>query len=123
DRGIDTGSQDRQMARTSSKTSRVGGASRKAHGARDRSASVRPSREDAEAAVRTLLAWVGEDPARPGLRKTPARFLGAYDDWFVGYRTDPRELLGSSFQEVKGYDQVVALTNIDFESHCEHHVA
>lgn len=73
--------------------------------------------------MRTLLAWVGEDPARAGLRKTPARFLGAYDDWFAGYRTDPYELLGSSFQEVRRSDQVVALTNIDFESHCEHHVA
>ena len=84
---------------------------------------ARPSRDEAEAAVRTLLAWIGEDPARPGLRKTPARFLGAYGDWFTGYGTDPYELLGSSFQEIGRSDQVVALTNIDFESHCEHHVA
>lgn len=84
---------------------------------------ARPSREEAEAAVRTLLAWIGEDPSRRGLKRTPARFLGAYEDWFAGYRTDPRELLGSSFQEVDRPRQMVSLTNVDFESHCEHHVA
>lgn len=86
-------------------------------------ADQRPSREDAEAAVRTLLAYVGEDPARPGLRKTPARFVGAYEDWFSGYRIDPYALLGSSFAQVDRYDRIVALTNVHFESHCEHHVA
>jgi GTP cyclohydrolase I len=86
-------------------------------------ADQRPSREDAEAAVRTLLAYVGEDPARPGLRKTPARFIGAYEDWFNGYRTDPYALLGSSFAQVDRYERIVALTNVHFESHCEHHVA
>jgi GTP cyclohydrolase I len=83
----------------------------------------KPSREEAEAAVRTLLAWVGEDPARRGLQKTPARFLGAYEDWFAGYKVDPHALLGTSFQQVERYDRIVALTHIDFESHCEHHVA
>jgi GTP cyclohydrolase IA len=91
--------------------------STKARGAR------RPSRADAEAAVRTLLAYIGDDPDRPGLRKTPARFIGSYDDWFSGYHTDPRALLGASFAHVERYDRIVALTHIDFESHCEHHVA
>ncbi len=88
-----------------------------------RKAPARPDREAAEAAVRTLLAWIGEDPQRQGLRKTPARFLGAWDDWFNGYQVDPYALLGSSFQEVDRHDRIVALTDIDFESHCEHHVA
>jgi GTP cyclohydrolase I len=86
-------------------------------------AAARPTREAAEAAVRTLLAYIGEDPARGGLRKTPARFVGAYEDWFNGYRTDPYELLGSSFAQVDRYERIVALTNVHFESHCEHHVA
>lgn len=85
--------------------------------------TTRPSRETAEAAVRTLLEFIGEDPDRAGLRRTPVRFLGSYEDWFSGYRTDPYELLGSSFQKVGGYQRVVTLTDIDFESHCEHHVA
>jgi GTP cyclohydrolase I len=89
-----------------------------------RKKSVRkPSREVAESAVRTLLAFIGEDPQRKGLKRTPARFLGAYEDWFAGYRVDPYELLGSSFHQVEHYDRIVALTNVDFESHCEHHVA
>lgn len=88
-----------------------------------RPAARPPTREDAEAAVRTLLAYIGEDPARPGLRKTPARFVGAYEDWFNGYQTDPYALLGSSFAHVERYERIVALTNVHFESHCEHHVA
>lgn len=83
----------------------------------------KPSRDDAESAVRTLLAFIGEDPERRGLKRTPARFLGAYEDWFAGYREDPYQLLGTSFHQVDQYDRIVALTNIDFESHCEHHVA
>jgi len=92
--------------------------------AKSRKKSVRkPSRDEAESAVRTLLAFIGEDPQRSGLKRTPARFLGAYEDWFAGYRVDPYELLGSSFHQVEHYDRIVALTNVDFESHCEHHVA
>ncbi len=92
--------------------------------AKSRRTPVRkPSRESAEAAVRTLLAYIGEDPQRAGLRRTPARFLGAYEDWFAGYREDPHELLGSSFQQVEHYDRIVVLANVHFESHCEHHVA
>lgn len=83
----------------------------------------RPGRNEAEAAVRVLLAYIGEDPERRGLRKTPARFVGAYEDWFAGYAVEPATVLGSSFGEVDRYDRIVALTNIDFESHCEHHVA
>lgn len=83
----------------------------------------RPTRAEAEAAVRVLLGWLGDDPGRPGLRKTPARVAGAFEDWFSGYAVDPYELLGSSFQEVSQYDRIVTLRDIDFESHCEHHLA
>ncbi len=86
-------------------------------------AQRRPTREQAEAAVRVLLAWTGDDPARSGLRKTPARVLGSFDDWFSGYAVDPYELLGGSFQQVTNYDRIVTLRDIDFESHCEHHMA
>ena len=92
--------------------------------ATSRKKSVRkPSRNEAESAVRTLLAFIGEDPQRNGLKRTPARFLGAYEDWFAGYGVDPYDLLGSSFQQVEHYDRIVALTDVDFESHCEHHMA
>ncbi len=83
----------------------------------------RPSREDAEQAVRTLLGWIGEDPDRAGLRRTPTRVLKSFSDWYSGYGVDPAEILGSSFPDAEGYQGMVALTNIDFESHCEHHMA
>lgn len=83
----------------------------------------RPSRADAEAAVRTLLAYVGDDPDREGLRDTPKRFIKAYDDWFAGYEVDPESVLSTTFEEVEGYDDLVLLRNIKVESHCEHHVA
>ena len=83
----------------------------------------RPSQKEAEEAVRILLRWIGEDADRPGLRRTPARVVSAYQDWYVGYDTDPVALLGSSFQQVDQYDEVVVLRDIDFESHCEHHMA
>ena len=88
-----------------------------------KSASRRPTRAQAEAAVRVLLGWTGDDANRVGLRKTPGRVVGALEDWFAGYRTDPYELLGSSFQQVSHYDRIVTLRDIDFESHCEHHMA
>lgn len=88
-----------------------------------KSRTRRPSRAEAEEAVRVLLRWAGDDPARPGLRRTPARVIGAYEDWFAGYAVDPYELLGSSFQHVNHYNRVVTLRDIDFESHCEHHMA
>ncbi len=81
------------------------------------------SREQAEDAVRTLLRWSGEDPAREGLLDTPKRVVKAYTDWFSGYRLDPDEYLGRTFKEVCGYDELIVLRDIQFESHCEHHMA
>ena len=83
----------------------------------------KPSREEAEAAVRTLLRWSGEDPAREGLLDTPRRVVDAYGDWFAGYGTDPEGYLARTFEEVAGYDEMVVLRDIEFESHCEHHMA
>ncbi|AXK73278.1 GTP cyclohydrolase I FolE [Lysobacter sp. TY2-98] len=83
----------------------------------------KPSREDAEAAVRTLLRWAGDDPDREGLLDTPRRVVKAYGDWFSGYDTCPRTYLERTFEEVAGYDEMVVLRDIDFESHCEHHMA
>lgn len=83
----------------------------------------RPTREEAERAVRTLLEWIGDDPDREGLKSTPARVVKAYDDWFGGYRDDPVEYLRRTFQEVDGYDEMIVLRDIRFESHCEHHIA
>lgn len=83
----------------------------------------KPSREDAEAAVRTLLSWAGEDPSREGLLDTPKRVVEAYTDWFSGYADDPREYLARTFEEVAGYDELIVLRDIEFESHCEHHMA
>jgi GTP cyclohydrolase I len=84
---------------------------------------ARPSREQAEAAVRTLLQWAGDDPDREGLRATPARVVRAYEEWFAGYNDDPSEYLKRTFEETGGYDEVVVLRDIRFESHCEHHLA
>ncbi len=81
------------------------------------------SREEAEEAVRTLLRWVGEDPKREGLLDTPARVVRAYEDWCSGYQEDPADYLRRTFKEVEGYDEMVVLRGIDFESHCEHHMA
>lgn len=83
----------------------------------------RPSRAEAEAAVRTLLRWIGEDPAREGLRGTPSRVVRAYEEWFGGYSIDPAELLQRTFSEIGGYDEMVVLRDVRFESHCEHHMA
>ncbi|MBK0399324.1 GTP cyclohydrolase I FolE [Limibaculum sp. M0105] len=82
-----------------------------------------PTREEAEAAVRTLLRWAGDDPDREGLRDTPARVARAYRDWFRGYREDPVEMLARTFEEVEGYDEMVVLRDIRYESYCEHHLA
>jgi GTP cyclohydrolase I len=84
---------------------------------------VRPSRDEAEAAIRTLLKWAGDDPSREGLRDTPERVARAYEDWFSGYNEDPEEFLARTFEEVQGYDDMVVLKDIRFESHCEHHLA
>jgi GTP cyclohydrolase I len=83
----------------------------------------RPSQEEAEEAIRVLLRWIGEDAGRAGLRRTPARVVSAYGDWFGGYEIDPYALLGRSFQEVSDYKRIVTLSDIQFSSHCEHHMA
>lgn len=83
----------------------------------------RVTKSQAEDAVRTLLRWSGEDPAREGLLETPKRVVQAYKDWFSGYAIDPREYLGRTFEETAGYDEMVVLRDIEFESHCEHHMA
>jgi GTP cyclohydrolase IA len=77
----------------------------------------------AEEAVRVLLRWAGEDPGREGLRDTPRRVVSAYRDWYSGYGIDPREYLRRTFEETAGYDEMVVLRDIEFESHCEHHMA
>ena len=83
----------------------------------------RPSRKQAEDAVRTLLLWAGEDTRREGLLDTPKRVATAYEDWFSGYKVNPYEFLQRTFEEVEGYDEMVVLRDIEFESHCEHHMA
>jgi GTP cyclohydrolase I len=99
------------MSETSKKTSRLA-----------RVASP-PSRAEAEQAIHTLLRWAGDDPEREGLRETPARVARAFEDWFSGYKEDPEEYLQRTFEEVDGYDDMVVLKDIRFESHCEHHMA
>jgi GTP cyclohydrolase IA len=83
----------------------------------------RPSREEAEEAVRTLLCWAGDDPAREGLLGTPSRVVRAFEEYFTGYSVDPVDLLQRTFEETDGYDEMVVLKDIRFESHCEHHLA
>jgi len=83
----------------------------------------RPSREEALKAVRTLLAWAGDDPDREGLRDTPKRVVDAYSEWFDGYDADPAKELSRTFEDVQGYDDMVLLRDIEVESHCEHHMA
>jgi len=83
----------------------------------------KPSRQQAEDAVRTLLLWAGEDTRREGLVDTPKRVALAYEDWFSGYKVNPVEYLQRTFEEVDGYDEMIVLRDIEFESHCEHHMA
>ncbi len=87
------------------------------------SAPLRPTREEAESAVRTLIRWAGDDPDREGLLATPGRVVRAYEEWFAGYKDNPRDYLKRTFEETGGYDEVVVLRDIRFESHCEHHMA
>jgi GTP cyclohydrolase I len=85
--------------------------------------SKRPPRAEAERAVATLLRWAGDDPGREGLRDTPARVAKAFEEWFSGYGQDPEAYLQRTFEEIEGYDDMVVLKDIRFESHCEHHLA
>jgi GTP cyclohydrolase IA len=85
--------------------------------------AAKPTRAAAEEAVRTLIRWAGDDPDREGLIGTPGRVVRAYEEWFAGYADDPREYLKRTFEEVAGYDEIVLLRDIEFESHCEHHIA
>jgi GTP cyclohydrolase I len=89
----------------------------------DTSVVIRPTRTQAEEAVRTLLRWAGDDPDREGLLDTPARVTKAYGDWFRGYDEDPVAMLQRTFEEVEGYDEMVVLRDIRYESYCEHHMA
>jgi GTP cyclohydrolase IA len=88
-----------------------------------KSPALRPNREEAEEAVRTLIRWAGDDPQREGLLGTPDRVVSSYQEYFAGYDIDPLDLLQRTFEEVDGYDEMVLLRDIPFESHCEHHVA
>ena len=83
----------------------------------------RPTFEEAAEAIRTLIRWAGDDPAREGLSETPGRVVRAFDEWFSGYREDPSSILSKTFEETDGYDEMVVLRNIRFISHCEHHIA
>ena len=82
----------------------------------------KPSREEAMDAVRTLISWAGDDPEREGLIETPKRVVKAYEEFFAGYAQDPVKVLGKTFEDVKGYDDIVFLRDIDIETHCEHHM-
>jgi len=82
----------------------------------------RPTREEAEEAVRTLIRWAGDDPDREGLLDTPSRVVRSYEEFFSGYLEDPAQILARTFSEVDGYDEMIVLTDIRFESHCEHHM-
>ena len=88
-----------------------------------RAKARKPSRKQAEQAIETLLLWAGEDPRREGLVDTPKRVAAAYEDWFSGYKMDPVRFLKRTFEEVEGYDEMIVLRDIQFESHCEHHMA
>ena len=88
-----------------------------------KAAQLRPSRADAEEAVRTLLRWAGDDPTREGLLGTPDRVTRAYKEFFSGYDVDPVDFLKRTFEEIDGYDELIVLRDIRFESHCEHHLA
>jgi len=83
----------------------------------------RPDRAEVEAALRTIIRWTGDDPERDGLIETPARVARAFEEYFAGYAQDPVEILQKTFEEIEGYDEMIALRGIRFESHCEHHMA
>jgi len=85
--------------------------------------SEKPDRAEVEAAVRTMIRWAGDDPDRDGMRETPSRVARAYEEFFSGYAQDPTEILQKTFEEIEGYDEMIVLRGVRFESHCEHHMA
>jgi GTP cyclohydrolase I len=89
----------------------------------ERTRPGRPSRSEVEAAYRTVIRWIGEDPNRDGLKETPARVVRSLDEFFSGYRQDPVDILQKTFEEIEGYDEMIVLRGVRFESHCEHHMA
>jgi GTP cyclohydrolase I len=93
------------------------------HGPKARPQAEKPSRTEVEAAVRTIIRWTGENPERDGLLETPARVTRSFEEFFSGYGQDPVEMLEKTFEEIEGYDEMIALRAIGFESHCEHHMA
>ncbi len=88
----------------------------------DAKATLRPSRQQAKEAVKTLIAWAGDDPDREGMLETPDRVLKAYEELFAGYGKDPKEIMGKKFEEISGYDDIVLVRDIPFHTHCEHHM-
>ncbi|WP_439541338.1 GTP cyclohydrolase I FolE [Hyphomicrobium sp.] len=84
---------------------------------------AKPTRNEAEAAFRTIIRWAGDDPVRPGLLETPARVTRAFEEFFSGYALDPAAILRKTFDEIDGYDEMIVLRAVRFESHCEHHLA
>lgn len=88
----------------------------------DLASDEKPTRDEAEEAVKTLLRYIGEDPAREGLIETPARVIRAYDEFFEGYTQDPSKELGKTFEDIEGFDDIVLVKDIEFTSHCEHHM-
>ena len=98
-------------------------ASAEPHAAAAAASKGKPSRAEVEEAVRTILRWAGEDPTRDGLIETPKRVTKAYEEYFAGYAMDPKEILNKTFEEIEGYDEMISLRAIRFESHCEHHMA
>lgn len=88
----------------------------------ERNNNLRPTRKEAEEAVKVLIAWAGDNPTREGLIETPKRVVKAYEEFFSGYNADPKEILGKTFEDVEGYDDIVLLKDMRVESHCEHHM-
>jgi GTP cyclohydrolase I len=111
------------MAKTATSTAKSKKPAKPKAGARTARVPNRPSRTEAESAVRTLIRWAGDDPDREGLVGTPSRVARAYEEWFAGYDEDPRDYLKRTFEEVAGYDEIVLLRDVRFVSHCEHHMA
>lgn len=90
---------------------------------KDEGEKRQPTREQARNAIKTLLLWAGDNPDREGLKGTPDRLIDSYQEYFSGYKKDPKDFLSRTFRETEGYDEMIALTDITFESHCEHHIA